>query len=164
MMKLIAAANRAGKAYSDFLAGRSEDEVEAFDLINEFTKELKRVGCKEHHFVNAAMLTGLSFSVRNSRDRRAGESFVYAFKSKISGLTKIGTTKRFAKRSSELASMSPDGLSLIMKVPGDSKLESTLHRKFANLRKHGEWFLLGEVEIRYMLELCGAKKPSPRCR
>ena len=73
---------------------------------------------------------------------------VYFIQGKITKLIKIGRVDRVAKnpvalRIKELQVGSPDELVVLLCIPEwNKKEESFLHKKFAHLRVHGEWFKL----------------------
>lgn len=64
---------------------------------------------------------------------------VYFIESK-SGLIKIGRSNRPHARFKAIKSMSPEELTLLGTIPESVVTESQLHKKFAHLRQHGEWF------------------------
>jgi excisionase family DNA binding protein len=56
------------------------------------------------------------------------------------GLIKIGRSKNPEKRVAYFQAHSPVPLSLLFFMEGDAKLESKLHRRFSEFRRHGDWF------------------------
>lgn len=56
--------------------------------------------------------------------------------------TKIGTTCEIRGRIKGIETHNPFPLSLWGLIPGDTKLESQLHRDLADCRRHKEWFAL----------------------
>lgn len=73
-------------------------------------------------------------------------SFVYFFVTSGPNdmtMCKIGFTKAFPeRRRREVQGMCPTELELFAFINGDMSLEQKLHRTFAPLRYHGEWFVL----------------------
>jgi hypothetical protein len=65
---------------------------------------------------------------------------VYVLGTPGSNTVKIGRTTNLAKRLGDIQRMSPVPLSVLWQCPGGHELETNLHRHFANLRSHGEWF------------------------
>lgn len=65
-------------------------------------------------------------------------SCVYFLRS--NGLIKIGLTTDLPKRIAALKTASANVIELIATVAGDRQLEMKLHKRFAHLRQHGEWF------------------------
>jgi hypothetical protein len=66
---------------------------------------------------------------------------VYVLGSPGSGTVKIGRTTNLTVRLGTIQRMSPVPLSVLWQCPGGHKLETRLHRHFASLRSHGEWFV-----------------------
>lgn len=60
-------------------------------------------------------------------------------------LVKVGKTTRIERRLPELQIGSPAPLRLIKVVAGYSHEETTLHRRWAEHRSHGEWFRYGPI-------------------
>jgi hypothetical protein len=67
---------------------------------------------------------------------------VYFVQSQSGGLIKIGVSKDAAKRIAFLRTSAPEPILAVgvMVCNEGGELERTLHRKFAHLRTHGEWF------------------------
>ena len=66
---------------------------------------------------------------------------LYFIQGTQTGNVKIGhTTDRFIKRFAEAATLSSDPTICIGTTDGDSEAQVNLHRRFAHLRSHGEWF------------------------
>lgn len=65
---------------------------------------------------------------------------VYVFGTPGSNTVKIGRTVNLEKRFADIRTMSPVPLEILWTHPGGSELETNLHRHFAELRSHGEWF------------------------
>lgn len=68
------------------------------------------------------------------------DEYVYVIGEPGSRTVKIGRTIDVAKRLGDIQRMSPVPLSLLWTHPGGHMLETHLHRHFAGLREHGEWF------------------------
>lgn len=68
------------------------------------------------------------------------ESHVYFIESEASGLIKIGRSIDPTSRFKAIRTMSPDELVFLGSVPEKVYSEADLHKKFAEHRKHGEWF------------------------
>ncbi len=80
-------------------------------------------------------------------------------------LVKIGRTINLAKRVAEIQRMSPVPLEILWSHPGGHQLETNLHRHFAPLRSHGEWFAFEEdpvAQVRSAVELKPWLAPKPR--
>jgi hypothetical protein len=65
---------------------------------------------------------------------------VYVLGTPGSNTVKIGRTTNLTKRLADIQRMSPVPLAALWHCPGNHELETRLHRQFANLRSHGEWF------------------------
>jgi hypothetical protein len=65
---------------------------------------------------------------------------VYMIGTPGSNTVKIGRTTNLQKRFGEIQRMSPVPLAVLWQHPGGHELETRLHRHFADLRSHGEWF------------------------
>lgn len=74
--------------------------------------------------------------------KRGRPTWVYFIQGENSGLIKIGKSDKPDARISDLQAGSPVRLNLIGVVYDRSagELERNLHKVFANLRRHGEWF------------------------
>ena len=72
---------------------------------------------------------------------------VYFIEAVGSGRVKIGIASTSLKgRMSGIACHSPFPLNVLLTIPGGGKEERELHKRFAHLRVHREWFLLqGEL-------------------
>ncbi|MDX2557636.1 GIY-YIG nuclease family protein [Streptomyces stelliscabiei] len=68
---------------------------------------------------------------------------VYLIGSPTSPLVKIGWTDNPERRLRHLQTGSPVPLQLLALFEGGSIVEAELHRRFADKRRHGEWFDLG---------------------
>lgn len=88
-------------------------------------------------------------AARNHPDRRER---VYFIRAQTLGLIKIGVAGDLDKRLAGLQCGSPDKLEVIGTIVGENKLERELHKRFAHLRQHGEWFSPGEDLLAYIRE------------
>ncbi|MEU9438370.1 GIY-YIG nuclease family protein [Streptomyces sp. NPDC048252] len=68
---------------------------------------------------------------------------VYLIGSPSSPLVKIGWTDNPKRRLRNLQTGSPVPLRLLALFEGGNTVEAELHRRFADKRRHGEWFDLG---------------------
>lgn len=66
--------------------------------------------------------------------------FVYFVKS--GHFVKIGTSKNFISRLSELQVGNPEKLKILGRIFGDRTTEKKLHKRFAKHHHRGEWFRL----------------------
>ncbi len=71
---------------------------------------------------------------------------VYLIGSAGGGLVKIGQTSDVRRRLGEIQRMSPVLVEVLWQSTGDAALEKKLHRAFARLRVHGEWFDFGDSD------------------
>lgn len=67
------------------------------------------------------------------------------------GPIKIGCSNDVRRRIEQMSNWSPVPLEALVAVPGSPTHEHALHRRFAHLRLHGEWFaphpdLLAHIE------------------
>ncbi|MEU0034647.1 GIY-YIG nuclease family protein [Streptomyces sp. NPDC006333] len=72
-----------------------------------------------------------------------GKDRVYLIGSPDSSLVKIGWTDNPERRLRHLQTGSPVLLQLLAVFEGGAIAEAELHRRFADKRRHGEWFDLG---------------------
>lgn len=73
------------------------------------------------------------------------------------GRVKIGYSDAPERRIQEIRLMCPVPVELIAVVGGSYKDEAALHRRFADLRRHGEWFDdVPEIRAEMMRLLAGA--------
>jgi hypothetical protein len=83
------------------------------------------------------------FADQSKRPDDSPSGFVYFVKAPgENGLVKIGWAVDPWKRLSTLQCGSPVELQLVACVPGGPADERAMHRRFASLRAHGEWFRL----------------------
>lgn len=79
----------------------------------------------------------------SSSERRAAqcaESFVYFIRSGEHGLIKIGRALDVEARLRSLQTGSGEVLRLLLAIPPGGPREDELHARFAEHRRHGEWF------------------------
>lgn len=92
----------------------------------------------------AGMFMAIEYGKENAKDR--GPGWVYFVLADDLGLVKIGYADNVRTRLDTLRGMSPVGLTLLARIKGDQVFERSLHKKFAHLKDHGEWF-------RYTMEM-----------
>ncbi|MFJ8855661.1 GIY-YIG nuclease family protein [Streptomyces sp. NPDC102437] len=73
----------------------------------------------------------------------ASRARVYLIGSAASTLVKIGWSDNPERRLRDLQTGSPLPLQLLAVFEGGAVVEAKLHRRFADKRRHGEWFDLG---------------------
>lgn len=90
--------------------------------------------------------------VETGRRRRRPYSEVYFIEAEKLGLVKIGWAVNSDQRRSDLQTGSPDKLTLrgILVCDDAPALERKMHKRFAHLRQHGEWFLPDDAMRDYM--------------
>ena len=94
--------------------------------------------------------------------------FVYFIQGQSTRLVKIGITRgNVYSRLATIQANSPDTLKLLKAVKGDSKYESELHKRFASVRSHGEWFypsrgLMAFIQSLDDVKIKKIKKPNKR--
>lgn len=76
------------------------------------------------------------------------EELVYVLGMPGCNTVKIGRTTSLAKRVADIQRMSPVPLTPLWTCPGGYELETHLHRHFADLRSHGEWFTFRRDPVR----------------
>jgi hypothetical protein len=79
---------------------------------------------------------------------KAGVYFIRA-----GGMVKIGTSIDVAKRVAGLRTMSPAPLELLAVAKGGPDEEREVHRHFAHLRQHGEWFRAAPELLDYISQI-----------
>jgi hypothetical protein len=75
-------------------------------------------------------------------------------------LVKIGKTSDLKWRILTLQHMSPVTLTLVGAISGPLGIETIMHRKFADLRQHGEWFLI-DAGLREFIDALPKGGPLP---
>lgn len=89
---------------------------------------------------------------RTLSPRLPASGFVYLIK--CGPRFKIGITNDLQRRMDQLRGQSPYPLEIVHSVKGtnNSKKEADLHRQFASLRVHGEWFDLSADQVAEIIE------------
>ena len=82
-----------------------------------------------------------------------GQAWTYLVGSREQGIVKIGVTTRLKHRMSSLRNNSPVPVKLFAVIFGSPDIEQTLHEKFAEYRRHGEWFTLNDEISRFIEEV-----------
>ena len=87
-------------------------------------------------------------------------SCVYLIHNKKDGLVKIGQTSDFDRRFVEIQAGTEDKLEVvhIIKTPIPPAIESSLHKRYAHKRVHGEWFSLTDQDIHDIKRLGKSRK------
>ena len=77
---------------------------------------------------------------------------------------KIGISTQVDERIKQLSTLPPFDIELSHMIPTDDMytLESTLHERFADKRKNGEWFELEPADAEYIKGLSGRFAQEPR--
>ena len=89
--------------------------------------------------------------------------YVYFIQGQSTRLIKIGITRgNVYKRLAQIQGHSPDKLKLLKAVKGNSKYEKDLHKQFASVHSHGEWFYPSRGLMVFIEGLKGAKIRKPR--
>lgn len=73
---------------------------------------------------------------------------------------KIGLTGDLKRRLDDLRMCSPLPLDVLVTIPGDLNVEQYLHRRFAALRSHGEWFRAENPLLSFITDLKRAETPK----
>ena len=83
---------------------------------------------------------------------------IYFIQGEKTRLIKIGYSKedRIVSRLVEIQSLSPDILTLLKIIEGDTSAEASLHRQFKELRCHGEWFKTSKRLLSFIKSLPSA--------
>lgn len=86
-------------------------------------------------------------------------SWVYFVQCGTTRLIKIGTTADLQLRLAQLQTGSPTRLVIMAGMEGGQAEEQDMHRRFASLRSHGEWFYDGYHLLRLIsgLEYCNPR-------
>ncbi len=95
------------------------------------------------------------------------ETRVYFIRAIGTDLIKIGVADDPRQRLRDLQVGSAHQLEIVTEIPGDERYESVLHRRFDNLRAHGEWFKCeGDlaVLIRVLPTLPSETRPRSKAR
>lgn len=81
----------------------------------------------------------------------------YVYLLKGGGYYKIGLSRNVYRRWREVSPKLPFEVEIVCTIATDDmhKLETTLHKRFADKRENGEWFKLDDSDVEYVLELAG---------
>ena len=85
------------------------------------------------------------------------QMFVYFIQGKITRFVKIGWTVNPDQRLAGMQANSPDKLTLLKVIKGDIPYEKHLHKQFASIRNHGEWFYPSRGLMAFIQSLKGLK-------
>lgn len=83
-------------------------------------------------------------------DNTEDYGYIYFIGNLDQGCVKIGYSKKVNQRLRSLQTGSPIKLKIIKKIKGNRSKERKLHKRFAHLNKHGEWFNI-DKELREYL-------------
>lgn len=97
---------------------------------------------------------------KNYRGSPQKTGYVYFARAEGMDLVKVGYARHPASRLETLQTGSPVELYIWATVPGDIALEKELHKQFAHLRSHGEWFRLSFEIDKFLMENPGARISS----
>lgn len=86
-------------------------------------------------------------------------SVVYFIRSPMTGLIKIGTTRRLQTRLGDLCRAAGHDVELLASMPGSVEEEYALHQRFAKHRERGEWFRASEELAALIGSICGDGRP-----
>jgi hypothetical protein len=108
--------------------------------------------------VMTSEVTDMRNQLVGAANRVAEGSFVYFMER--DGYVKIGMSKNVQQRldqvsrgSAMMPGMTVGPVRLLAKIPGGREQEYALHRRFAALHVHGEWFRPGEALTGYIASL-----------
>jgi hypothetical protein len=87
---------------------------------------------------------------------------IYFAQAGENGPVKIGYTENRDRRMREVQGMNGEVLTVLATLPGGRKREAELHRRFAHLRRHGEWFEPGPELMDYVRNVRDAVLPVRR--
>lgn len=88
---------------------------------------------------------------------------IYFIQPKGGGNIKIGTSIQLAGRLSQLASECGQELEVLAVVSGSFPIEKAMHRRFAHLRKVGEWFEPGSDLLAFIITDCQPWDGTDEC-
>ena len=90
--------------------------------------------------------------VKENKENETVNGFVYLIKIKDKNKYKIGLTSNLKQRISSLSNQNPFEIKLITAIENNDiyKLESELHKKFADKNIKGEWFELSQKDVDYI--------------
>lgn len=122
----------------------TRDELEDYaDSLGRFIDEANiaiRTGFEERAIRQRqeAINQGRELFKKKQREAAKHTQYVYLMTHR-NGLTKIGRSKKPAKREKTLQAEDPR-LQMLFFFPGDNTIETRLHRVFSHNRRRGEWF------------------------
>lgn len=95
------------------------------------------------------------------------EGYVYFLLARAVSRVKIGRTINIDRRFAEVRLISPIPLEMVGYVEGGAKMEARLHRQWAHLRHHGEWFtatpdLMSQLEFASLMAAWNRAGPEAR--
>ena len=89
--------------------------------------------------------------------------YVYFIQGQSTRLVKIGITRgNVYKRLATIQNSSPDKLKLLKAAKGDIGYERQLHKQFASVHSHGEWFYPSRGLMTFIQSLDGVKTKKTR--
>lgn len=86
------------------------------------------------------------------------DGFIYVVR--VGSRYKIGKSIDWRRRISSFNFPEPPEVVCVIETDSRHTLEQTLHRKFAAVRAHGEWFDLNHFHLEEIRQLPGAKVPT----
>lgn len=95
-------------------------------------------------------------------ERRATSGYAYFAQPVNGGPIKIGHSDHPEYRVREIHWNRGDRVRLILKIPGGRRKERELHKRFAALRAHGEWFYADEPLVGFIRELAAQEASDPK--
>ena len=104
--------------------------------------------------------TFVLFKYAREHKKERGPGWVYFVRADDLNIVKIGYTDNLRLRLDTLRGMSPVGLSLIASFQAPPEYERSLHKKFAYLRDHGEWFKYTSEIHRFIKDKKSAPPPQ----
>jgi len=78
---------------------------------------------------------------------------VYFIQSINGGLIKIGYSSHINRRLREIQRTSPVKLRVLATISGRADIETEIHHKFRDERKHGEWFNPSQELLQYIINI-----------
>lgn len=81
---------------------------------------------------------------------KSSQGRVYLIRNEVNGFVKIGFSVRPELREKTLQPEEP-AIALIGSIPGNKKIERSIHAKYAQKRIRGEWFRLADSDVQEIL-------------
>lgn len=78
--------------------------------------------------------------------------YIYFIGDEAVSMVKIGYSDKPSRRLRELQIGSPVKLNIIHKIKGNKITEEQLHRKFADCKSHGEWFIVKDDLKNFLID------------